>query len=523
MALKPASLSLYQQQPQRSRTLIKAASHRRPGCSGSHTTFAHDDDDKVPATTPLRRGSSLSSHLRQLFRRLSSSRLSRTGKASPSFEAEPDASFAFASGSSHASSSHLSGLWSPSLPGSESSSTSSLFFPLHPEFELELEIALEMAPHDLGSAWSHDSYNAMQYLRARTPYPPTVTETVFDYHAQRDSSSNSTDRWQSALEIGCGPGQMSIHLATRFARVYGQDPSPNMLKLANTVKHMSEEELAEVHLPAVRDPMRIEFSEARGEDPILPPGEKVDLIMMAACIHWLDWQRPEANWTKWASLLKPGGTLIVTGGRPAIGPYTGEKGDQIRPLRDWLLDFPLNCPEIERYYGTSTIVQELRSGGLYRKLSMPWDHDTSLEALWDRDSYCWIPIDDCTVLGEQATSSQLSKVDDPERFASMINQLPEWIAPSVRRAVRCDNSHGDLIVSMSTPRKMADWVRSSSGYLKFMHDNAEQRKLSLQDQDFVAVELQKVCQSIGIDFDAEIECHHSAAFLAIRRTEREFP
>ena len=81
---------------------------------------------------------------------------------------------------------------------------------------------------------------------------------------------------------------MSIHLATRFAKVYGQDVSPNMLKLANTVKHMSPEELAEVRLPPVQDPDRIEYREARGEDPVLPPGEKVDLIMMAACIHWMD-------------------------------------------------------------------------------------------------------------------------------------------------------------------------------------------------------------------------------------------
>ncbi|CDR87746.1 related to TMT1-trans-aconitate methyltransferase [Sporisorium scitamineum] len=381
-----------------------------------------------------------------------------------------------------------------------------------------------MVPHELGSAWSHDSYNAMQYLRARTAYPPTMTETTFHYHAQGDSKSNGVDRWQLALEIGCGPGQMSIHFATRFAKVYGQDPSPNMLKLANTVKHMSAEELAEVHLPPVENPTRIKYLQAKGEDPVLPPGEKVDLIMMAACIHWMDWETPESttsNWTKWASLLKPGGSLIVMGGRPVIGPYLGERGDQLRPLRDWLLDFPLNHPEIDRYYGTSKFVQELRTGGLYRKLPMPWDHSAELEALWDRDSYCWIPIDDCTVLGEQATSAELCKIDDPERFAEAINNLPDWLRPSVRRAVKCDNSGGDLVVSMTTPRKMADWVRSTSGYLKFLQDNPEERKLSLQDSDFAAVELKKVCDSIGIDFDAEIECHHSGGMLCIRRTDKE--
>ncbi|KAJ1032696.1 hypothetical protein NDA16_000718 [Ustilago loliicola] len=342
-----------------------------------------------------------------------------------------------------------------------------------------------MAPHELGSAWSHDSYNAMQYLRARTPYPPSMTETCFDYHAQGDktSSSKNNDRWQTALELGCGPGQMSIHLATRFSKVYGQDPSPNMLKLANTVKNMSAEELAEVKLPPVQDPDRIEFSQARGEEPVLPPGEKVDLIMMAACIHWMDWGSPEsskANWTKWASLLKPGGTLIVTGGRPVIGPYTGEKGDQIRLLRDWLMDFPVDLPEINKYYTTgNSSVEELRKGGLYRKLSMPWTLEPGLKELWDSNSYCWIPIDDCTVLGDQATSAKLCQVEDPEQLAAQLKNLPDWVRPNVRRAVRCDNSQGDLVVSMTTPRKMADWVRSTSAYLKFMQDHPEQKTLSL--------------------------------------------
>lgn len=541
--LVPPSSSLQQQQEHQQQQ--QQPNVNRKAVSGKDTLLSsrpytplrplRPHGDETRAQLLWSRGRSFSSNFRRLFHHLGSNHSVRHKSAPPLFEPGTGSDFGITSGSSSTrfasqksysptpSTSQASELWSLSLTGSVASSTSSLLFPLHPDFELELEIALEMAPHELGSAWSHDSYNAMQYLRARTPYPPTMTETAFDYHQQGDGKSKGVDRWQSALEIGCGPGQMSVHLATRFARVYGQDPSPNMLKLANTVKHMSAQELAEVHLPRVQDPTRIEYLQARGEDPVLPLGEKVDLIMMAACIHWMDWETPEANWTKWASVLKPGGTLVVTGGRPVIGPYTGEKGDQLRPLRDWLLDFPLNYPEINEFYGTTKVVRELRSGGLYRKLPMPWHHNPELEALWDRDSYCWIPIDDCTVLGEQATSSQLSKVDDPEQFTCMINNLPEWLRPSVRRAAKCDNSHGDLVITLTTPRKMADWLRSTSGYLKFMQDHPEQRKLSLQDRDFAAVELQKICDSIGIDFDAEIECHHSGALLAIRRTAKDYP
>ncbi len=199
----------------------------------------------------------------------------------------------------------------------------------------------------------------------------------------------------------------------------GQDPSPNMLKLANTVKHMSAEELAEVRLPPVEDPTRIEYLQARGEDPVLPDGEKVDLIMMAACIHWMDWETREStlsNWTRWTSVLKPGGTLVVTGGRRLSGLH-GREGDQIRPLRDWLLDFPLNYPESTGTTGRQDGARAAKRAGCIASCPCRGIHSEELEALWDRDSYCWIPVDDCTVLGEQATSSQLFKVDDPENFA----------------------------------------------------------------------------------------------------------
>ncbi len=245
--------------------------------------------------TPIRRGRSLSSSLRRLYHHFSSHHSSTTKSKVPPVQSIDSSLYTSHNSYSSArstspkrwfstpSSSHLSlsslsqSTSSPSSSPSLASSASSLVFPLDPEFEIELEIALEMAPHNLGSAWSHDSYNAMQYLRARTPYPPTMTDTAFDYHAQGDrrtAQTHDSGRWQSALEIGCGPGQMSIHLATHFAKVYGQDPSPNMLKLANTVKQMSEEELAEVRLPPVQDPERIEFSEARGEDPICLQAKK---------------------------------------------------------------------------------------------------------------------------------------------------------------------------------------------------------------------------------------------------------
>lgn len=522
----------------------QAVSHPRslaPGPPAPSKLSLETQPPDSKGSKAIRRGRSLSSSLRWIYNHLSTAQTSSKIKAPPL----PSRGILFGTTSktnacvtksalsksnlNTPSTSHLSLSSSfASVPTSLSSSSSSLTFPLHPDFEAELEIALEMAPHSLGSAWSHDSYNAMQYLRARTPYPPTTTETIFNYHARGSGSdkSNSADRWRSALEIGCGPGQMSIHLATRFAKVYGQDVSPNMLKLANTVKHMSPEELAEVRLPPVQDPDRIEYREARGEDPVLPPGEKVDLIMMAACIHWMDWETHESrvgNWTKWASVLKPGGTMVITAGRPIIGPYTGERGDQLRPLRDWLLDFPIQYPEIDGYYypSFSETTRILRAGGLYRKLPMPWDFDPALDQLWERSSYTWIPIDDCTVLGDKATSARLCTVDDAEEIAALLRKLPDWLQSSARRAAHCDNSGGDLVISMTTPRKMADWARSTSGYLKFLQERPDQKTLSLQDQDFAAVEIKKVCDSIGIDYDEEIECHHSSGVLCLRRTDKE--
>lgn len=365
-----------------------------------------------------------------------------------------------------------------------------------------------MPDPSLGSAWSHESYDAIQYLKARTPYPPTITRTMFDYHAQTHPEPEKG--WSSALDIGCGPGQMSVHLATRFARVHGQDPSPNMLRLAESVKNMSAEQLADFRLPPVSDPDRIDYHEGKGEAPHLPAGEKVDFIMMASCIHWMDWSTLEtckANWTKWASLLQPGGTLVVTGGRAMIGPYTGPEGDRIKPLREFFLNFPSQYSHIDVFKTHNEKYDQLRQGGLYRNFPMPWEHDSSLGELWDKSSFCWVPIDDPSVIGTM----------DGEQ---VLSTLPDWLPQSARRAAHCDGSQGDLVISKTTARKMLEFIRSSSGYIRYMEQVPEQKKLSLQDQDFAAIDVQKICADTGIGFDEEVDCHHTGVFLGIRRTHK---
>ena len=139
-------------------------------------------------------------------------------------------------------------------------------------------------------------------------------------------------------------------------------------------------------------------------------------------------------------------------------------------------------------------------------------------SVWDRTSYVWIPIDD-PVIFDQVDGHSSSAMNPDLGQVAVLKQLPEWLRPSVKRSACCDNSCNDLVISETTPRKLVDWVRSSSVYLKLLQADPEQRKLSLQDEDLAAVEVKKICKQIGLDYDGPVERHHTGAFLAIRRTE----
>ncbi len=69
----------------------------------------------------------------------------------------------------------------------------------------------------------HFSTVAARYAAFRPHYPPALVDALADL-------TTGDVVW----DIGCGSGQLTVHLATRFARVIGTDPAAAQIAAAPT-------------------------------------------------------------------------------------------------------------------------------------------------------------------------------------------------------------------------------------------------------------------------------------------------
>lgn len=128
----------------------------------------------------------------------------------------------------------------------------------------------------------HDHFSAVaaEYASARPEYP----QALFDWIA---SVAPSTDH---VWEAGCGSGQASRSLATRFAHVDATDPSSAQIAQA-------------------QGPSNVVFLVAPAENCSLPDAS-VDAVCVAQALHWFDRDR---FFAQCARVLKPGGVLVAWG------------------------------------------------------------------------------------------------------------------------------------------------------------------------------------------------------------------
>ncbi len=119
----------------------------------------------------------------------------------------------------------------------------------------------------------HFSGHAADYRASRPTYPGAL----FDWLARHAPATDA------AVDLGCGNGQASLGLATRFARVLALDPSAE--QIAQAVPHP-----------------RIAYAVAPAEATGLPAAS-ADLVVAAQAFHWFDHARffPEL-----ARIARPG-------------------------------------------------------------------------------------------------------------------------------------------------------------------------------------------------------------------------
>lgn len=154
---------------------------------------------------------------------------------------------------------------------------------------------------DTTNFWHNTEYDEVywdRYLAARPKYDTcNFYDRVFAYH---DAHSGSYD---TAHDIGTGPGQVARILASRFQEVIASDPN---------VTHV---DICRRRNAATQAEMQFLLSSAEELPEKVPPGS-ADAIFVGEALALMD---PEAALRAFGRVLKPGGTLAIWFyGRPAF-------------------------------------------------------------------------------------------------------------------------------------------------------------------------------------------------------------
>src|SRR5882757_1437881 len=164
---------------------------------------------------------------------------------------------------------------------------------------------------DQGWAWDSSLYagSARFYPVGRVAYPPELAERLADA-LHLDGSGR-------LLDIGCGPGSLTLPMAHLFAEAVGIDADPSML--------------AEAARQADRAGVtNVTWRQLRGEQ--LPAGiPDPTVVTFAQSFHWMD-RRRVAGLVR--SMLATGGAVVHVGATTHEGMDTDEQLPLPRPPRD---------------------------------------------------------------------------------------------------------------------------------------------------------------------------------------------
>jgi SAM-dependent methyltransferase len=194
----------------------------------------------------------------------------------------------------------------------------------------------------------HFSALAARYAAYRPRYPAALVGAL----AERCAGHGV------AWDIGCGSGQLSVALASHFARVVATDPAQAQLDHAE---------------PDPRVDYRCAPAEASGL-----ADASVDLAVAAQAAHWFDWPRfvPEVG-----RVVRPGGLIALISYRDAeLAPPAAAPHD--RAAGDALADY---YKVVEPYWPGG----RAHVNNAYRDLTLPWPAVEApaieMTATWTRD------------------------------------------------------------------------------------------------------------------------------------------
>ncbi|HEY2272971.1 MAG TPA: class I SAM-dependent methyltransferase [Jatrophihabitantaceae bacterium] len=135
---------------------------------------------------------------------------------------------------------------------------------------------------------------AAHYLAGRMPYPARLL-TAFDENLPRNARGR-------LLDLGCGPGTLTLLLAPLFAEVLAVDADAGMLRVAQAAADRC-------------GIANVTWRCAAAEDVDVADGS-VDVVTLAQSFHWMNRPVVAANVRRW---LVPGGWCVHVGATTHAG------------------------------------------------------------------------------------------------------------------------------------------------------------------------------------------------------------
>ncbi|GAA97353.1 uncharacterized protein L969DRAFT_74407 [Mixia osmundae IAM 14324] len=139
------------------------------------------------------------------------------------------------------------------------------------------------------TSFAKAAFDSAAYLACRPRYSKELVKQILDY----GHFTPSTKSGRTAVDLGCGPGQLTAQLASTnaFEHVYGLDPSAKMLSRG---------------MQADPPAPRISYRQSSAERLECLADSSVDLLTASQAAHWFDHSKV---WPELLRVLKPGGLV----------------------------------------------------------------------------------------------------------------------------------------------------------------------------------------------------------------------
>lgn len=227
---------------------------------------------------------------------------------------------------------------------------------------------------------------AARYAAYRPTYPPALIDYL-----------RGVTQGDTAWDIGCGSGQLTMALAEKFDRVIATDPAPAQLAEAPAHPH-------------------VEYRPRPAEDSQLAPGS-IDLAVAAQAAHWFEWPRFIAEVTR----VTHAGSVVALIGY-ANPELAGEIGREVTTF-------------IEDIAGPYWPAGRAHINNRYRDLILPWppiDHppvEIEMAVDWTRDEFLGYA-------SSWSATNRLHKAKGPADFEAFCARVAALWPEGERRRVR---------------------------------------------------------------------------------------